>query len=57
MVKPLHMRLVDDGLLPGRLAGAARLPQVKAGSITRHFSMKGALSRSSNVRSSPVSIV
>ncbi len=43
----LHMHLVDDSALPRHVHGLRDSPQVKAGSITRHFCIKGALSRSS----------
>ena len=39
------------------MRGARSSPQVKAGSITRQRGMNGALSRSSKVRSSPVSML
>lgn len=44
--KPLDVHLVDDRPLP-RHFRLARGAQVKAGSMTRHFCIKGALSRSS----------
>ena len=46
----LDVHLVDDRLVPGPLGGPVA-PQVKAGSITWHLGMNGALSRSSNDRS------
>ena len=46
----VDVRLVDDRALP-RTLRLRDAPQVKAGSMTRHFGMNGALSRSSKDRS------
>ena len=49
-----QMELVNDGVLPWNAAAGRRSPfQSKFGSTTTHFGMKGALSRSSKVVSSP----
>ena len=49
----LHVRLVDDRVLPRDGSPAGSPCQSKFGSTTTHFGMKGALSRSSKVESSP----
>ena len=48
--KAAHMRLVDDGVVPGHIGGRSS-PQLKQLSTTTPFGMARALSRRSKVRS------